>query len=333
MSSQTVLERKAAPPPAPVSGARPTPAPASVKRPRAPKAESSGTSRVGLWLVVGVLGLLVAANLAGLPYFVLSAAERVRSPLHPLFRPSGLIGQSAGIAAFALFIFLWIYPLQKKFRQLTFGATRATWLNAHVIAGLCVPFLATLHAAWHFSGLIGLGYGAMMVAWLSGIVGRYIYVRIPRSKSGVELTREELEAQRRAVLQQIVDSTGIDGELLEHALLSGSSPTISPDANVLKAFVLMIGDDLRRWRAARQLQWDWQGASTAEKESDREARSKLHGLMRNEIALMQQARMLDVTHRLLRYWHVAHKPMAIVALGAVVLHVGTAIALGVTWFH
>jgi hypothetical protein len=42
--------------------------------------------------------------------------------------------------------------------------------------------------------------------------------------------------------------------------------------------------------------------------------------------------MLDATHRLFRYWHVAHRPMAISALVAVVLHVGTAISLGVTWF-
>jgi hypothetical protein len=283
--------------------------------------------------MLGFLGLLVAVHLVGLPYFLMPAVDRVRSPLHPWFRPSGLIGQSAGIAAFVLFLFLWLYPLQKKFRRLTLGGSRARWLDAHVVAGLCVPFLATLHAAWHFTGLIGLGYGAMMVAWLSGIVGRYIYVRIPRSKNGVELTRDELEAQRRAVLQQIVDATGIDAELLDHALLSGTSATISPQANPLKALVFMVADDVRRWRAARQLQWDWHGASAAEKRADRATRAELHALMRREIALIQQARMLDVTHRLLRYWHVAHKPMAIVALGAVVLHVGTAIALGVTWFH
>jgi hypothetical protein len=283
--------------------------------------------------MLGFLGLLVVVHLAGLRYFLLPAVDRVRSPLHPWFRPSGFIGQSAGIAAFALFIFLWLYPLQKKFRGLTFGGSRARWLDAHVVAGLCVPFLATLHAAWHFSGLIGLGYGAMMAAWLSGIVGRYIYVRIPRSKNGVELTRDELEGQRRAVLHEIVDTTGIDAELLEHALLSETSPTIAPDASPLKAFAVMLADDVRRWRSANQLRWEWQGASAVEKRADRAARTKLQGLMRREIALIQQARMLDVTHRLLRYWHVAHKPMAIVALGAVVLHVGTAIALGVTWFH
>jgi len=298
-----------------------------------PKAPASSGVRLAHGIIYGLFGAIVAVHLMGLPYFLLSPPERVRSPLHPWFRPSGFVGQSAGIAAFGLFLFLWLYPLRKKFRRLAFTGSLASWLSVHVFAGLAIPLLATLHAAWHFSGLIGLGYGAMMVAWLSGIVGRYIYVRIPRSKTGVELTREEVEAQRRDGLKQIADATGIEAELLEHVLLAGSSPTTSSDLNPLKAIGIMIADDARRWRASRSVQWNWHGASTAERLSDRKARAALQRLMTREIALMQQARMLDATQRLFRYWHVAHKPMAIVALGAIVLHVATAIILGVTWFH
>ena len=294
---------------------------------------TEGEPRTALGILVALFATLVGVHLAGLPYFLLSSVERVRSPLHPWFRPSGIIGQSAGIVAFALFLFLWLYPLRKRFRQLSFTGSVGSWLNAHVIAGLSIPLLAALHAAWHFSGLIGLGYGAMLVAWLSGIVGRYIYARIPRSKSGVELTRDEVEAQRQAVLQQIVATTGIDGELLEHILLAGTSPTIAADAHPLKAIGTMFADDARRWRALRDLRWDWHGASASDRDAQRELLSKIRRLMRREIALTQQARMLDATHRLFRYWHVAHKPMAISALVAVVLHVATAIALGVTWFH
>jgi hypothetical protein len=331
MSSQILLENTAAQRVAP---ARRLPtAPAAAARPRARPAEASGRPRIRLGIVLGFFGLLVAVNIAGVPYFLSPSVERVRSPLHPWFRPSGVVGQCAGIVAFALFMFLWLYPLRKKFRTLAFTGSVASWLNVHMIAGLSIPLLAALHAAWHFSGLIGLGYGAMMVAWLSGIIGRYIYTRIPRSKSGVELTRDEVETQRQAVLQQIVDATGIDAELLEHVLLAGTSPTISPDLNPLKAVGVMIADDARRWRAARQLRWNWQGASAAERRSDGNMRAALRRLMRREIALTQQARMLDATQRLFRYWHVGHKPMALIALVAIVLHVASAIILGVTWFH
>ena len=305
----------------------------SVARPSGRADEGSATPRAGFGIVLAFFGVLVAANLVGLPYFLLSSAGRVRSPLHPWFRPSGIIGQASGVVAFALFVFLWLYPLRKKFRWLGFTGSVGAWLNVHVIAGLSVRLIAALHAAWHFTGLIGLGYGAMLVAWLSGIVGRYIYARIPHSKSGVELTRDEVEAQRESVLQEIVEATGLESELLQHILLAGTSPTIPPDVRPLKAVWIMMADDVRRWRALRQLRWDWHGASSFDRISEHEMMTRVRRLMRREIALTQQVRMLEATHRLFRFWHVAHKPMAISALVAVVLHVATAIALGVTWFH
>ena len=63
-----------------------------------------------------------------------------------------------------------------------------------------LPFIAAMHAAWKFEGVIGLGYWSMIVVWLSGIVGRYLYVHIPRSATGLELTAEEIAVERHALI-------------------------------------------------------------------------------------------------------------------------------------
>jgi hypothetical protein len=49
------------------------------------------------------------------------------------------------------------------------------------------------------------------------------------------------------------------------------------------------------------------------------------------MALAQQARILEATQRLLRLWHVAHRPVAIGALVAVTVHVVVVVAVGATW--
>src|SRR5579872_5155771 len=54
-----------------------------------------------------ILSTLALINVLGLPYYRLSQGERVRSPLHAILRPSGAIGQSAGILALLIFFFLW----------------------------------------------------------------------------------------------------------------------------------------------------------------------------------------------------------------------------------
>jgi hypothetical protein len=50
------------------------------------------------------------------------------------------------------------------------------------------------------------------------------------------------------------------------------------------------------------------------------------------MALTQQARILESTRRVFRFWHVAHRPFALVALLAVLVHVGVVVAMGATWF-
>jgi dihydropyrimidine dehydrogenase (NAD+) subunit PreT len=132
-----------------------------------------------------ILAPLVAVNVIGASYYFAPLGERVRSPLHPWLRPSGYIGQSAGILTLAIFIFLWLYPLRKKWKALAFTGSVGKWLDVHVTTALALPTLLAIHAAWRSEGLIGLGLISMLVVIASGIVGRYIYTRIPRTKSGV----------------------------------------------------------------------------------------------------------------------------------------------------
>jgi hypothetical protein len=295
----------------------------------APKAQNS------VWVehrpVFILVGLLVAANLAGLPYYTLSSAHRVRSPLHLWLKPSGVIGQAAGVGAFLVFMFLWLYPLRKKFRWLAFTGSIAKWLDVHIVAGLCIPLLGAMHAAWHFTGLIGLGYGAMIVVAFSGIVGKYLYVRIPRSRGGVEMSLEEIETERKVLVRYIANATGMAPEQVEAALTPNPAPY--EGLGIGRTVLRMAGDDLERWRAARRLSRGWRAAIRGRGKVDREVMALVRRLARREMALSQQVRLLDATHRLFRYWHVAHRPVAIAALLAVTIHVGVAVAMGVTWFY
>jgi len=51
------------------------------------------------------------------------------------------------------------------------------------------------------------------------------------------------------------------------------------------------------------------------------------------MAIDQQIRVLESTHRVFGYWHAAHRPVAITAFLAVGIHVTVAIVMGATWFR
>lgn len=277
-----------------------------------------------------LLLLLIAISALGTPYYLASTAERVRSPWHLWLRPSGYVGQTAGIIALLIFLFLWLYPFRKKYRWLAWTGSMSRWMDTHVLVALALPLIAAIHASWRFEGLIGLGYLSMLVVCASGIAGRYLYVRIPRGQSGLELSAEETAAQRDALILQIATQTGLTVDEIEATLRPDPSPT--DGLGVFQSIGRMLRDDLVRRRAARKLRSLVESRNGTSRRLDRRALRTVLRLANREMALTQQARMLEVTHRLFRYWHVAHRPFAITALVAVLIHVGVVVALGATWF-
>lgn len=294
----------------------------------APAAVPGGRTGPPFRLVLLAAGLLLAGTALGSSYYFAPAAERVRDPLHPWLRPSGYVGQSAGILALLIFVFLWLYPLRKKVRWLRWTGAMSRWLDVHVAAALVLPLLTAVHASWRFDGLIGLGFWSMIVVCASGIVGRYLYVHIPRSASGLELSAEQIAAERRRLLDDVAATAGLPRAQVE-ALLR-PDPTPCDGLGVMATLRRMVADEVSRWRAARALRRLCQAARRGHR-LDRRALRRVVRLARTEMALTQQARMLAATQRVFRLWHVAHRPFAITALVAVLVHVGVVIAMGMTW--
>jgi ADP-ribose pyrophosphatase YjhB (NUDIX family) len=277
-----------------------------------------------------VVTILIAVNAAGLGYYTASSVTRLRHPLRAYFKPSGTVGQPLAILALLLFLFLWLYPLRKRLGARVGAGSVARWLDFHIAAGILAPFVAATHAGWRFSGLIGLGYGAMVVVALSGAIGRYLYTRIPRSLDGAELGRNEAGAERRALLGKLSETTGLAPHEIEQALAIGS-PSRSARGPV-QVIGAMFADDLARRRTVRALVSRLAAAGARAEKLDPATLREVARLARREMALDQQVRMLDAAQRVFRLWHAAHQPFAATALLAVLTHVIVAIAVGQTWF-
>jgi hypothetical protein len=275
-----------------------------------------------------ILTTLAAINISGASYYRLSLGERARSPLHHLLRPSGLIGQSAGLLALGIFVFLWLYPLRKKYKWLAFTGSVARWLDVHILAAIGLPLLLAIHASWRFDGIVGLGYFAMLVVCASGVIGRYLYVRIPRSRSGVASSREEVTIERRALITEIAATTGLDPFVVERTLsVAGASEA----TGVIRTLMHLVSDDIVRWRLTRALRRQLSRVRNTGT-LDKKTIDRVVALASREISLAQQLRMLDATQRVFGYWHVAHRPFAVTALVAVIIHVAVVVAVGATWF-
>jgi hypothetical protein len=193
-----------------------------------------------------------------------------------------------------------IYGVRKRWTRLAGTGSLATWLEVHIFCGIVGPVLVTLHTAFKFNGLISVAYWSMVLVMASGFVGRYWFVRIPKTIRGVELTRREIE-DRAALLTQHVADAGLSTDLLSR--LVGKDP----------------GGRWARSRLRRALVREGVGTSVA--------RDLIETLAERQ-GLLRRLSYLERTKRLFAAWHLFHQPLVYVMFGIAILHVGVALYLG-----
>lgn len=114
---------------------------------------------------------------------------------------SELFGHGIGIVGFILMLMTeTLYSLRKRSRSVRWGRM-STWLQFHILTGLVGPYMVLLHTSWKFNGIAGVTTLFTVIIVISGVIGRYIFTRIPRTLDGLELegtlSQEALKQARR----------------------------------------------------------------------------------------------------------------------------------------
>jgi hypothetical protein len=266
---------------------------------------------------LAVAGFLLIA-LDGWEYYRAPLASRGYLPQHRLLRPSGSVGLSLGIAGLVSMLCTLPYVVRKRWKRLSKLGTLKSWLEAHIFFGVVGPVLITFHTSFKFNGLVSVAYWLMMLVWISGFVGRYLYVRVPRTIRGTELSRGDVERRLGAVRARralLPDSARRALDVFDQAV----TPTAERSPGTIDLFV---GEFRARARLAflrRQLK----SANV-----DLDAVNALVTLAVEHASLARRLQHLERTRRLFELWHVFHRPLVYGMFVIVALHVGIALYLG-----
>jgi hypothetical protein len=143
--------------------------------PRTPVALSA-RKRLGALGHVPELAYALAAIVAVTALYGLAYSQASAFP-----KASSLVGHGIGIAGFILMLMTaTLYSLRKLRTDARWGST-AGWLKLHMVTGLVGPYMVLLHTAMKLNGLAGLAMLLTVVVVVSGVVGRYLYTRVPRA--------------------------------------------------------------------------------------------------------------------------------------------------------
>jgi hypothetical protein len=278
-------------------------------------------SGVGLGLLGSVaLTLWVLTGLGGWHYYTTPLSVRGYEAAHRLLRPSGPIGQTFGVIGAAMMLVPFLYMLRKKFARWTWAGSLKAWLEVHLFCGILGPIFITYHTSFKFNGLISAAYWAMVVVVLSGFIGRYLYVRIPRTIRGTELTRTELDARATELSEAVVRSRA-------SASWQDRASALALAPSRLSVVGLLFGE-MGLKRKLRQLDRDLEAAGVGE--ADRRAFIQLttdRALLARRVAYLQR------TKAAFSLWHVFHLPLVYFLLVIASLHVGITLYLGYVPFR
>lgn len=258
------------------------------------------------WLILVVAG--------GWDYYATPLRVRAYDPAHPMLRPSGWLGHSLGMAGLLMMTVPVIYSVRKKWKRLARLGGMRHWLNVHIFCGVFGPVLVTFHAAMKFNGLISVAYWSMVLVVVSGFVGRYLYIRMPRTIRGVEMGYEEIVARANQLRAELA-ATGLAPALVQPLLAEPRAGATSR----LSSLVEPLSQARIRRRVRRALIQAGAGPDLA-----REAVS----LSRERSFLLRRLRYLERTRRLFAMWHVFHQPLVYVMFLIAALHVSLAVYLG-----
>jgi hypothetical protein len=270
----------------------------------------------GAFSVAVALVVLVGFN--GWEYYRAPLGSRGYRPEHALLRPSGPVGLVLGISGVLAMLGTLPYALRKRWKRLAAVGTVSGWLQTHVFFGIVGPVLITFHTSFKFNGLISVAYWLMVVVWLSGFVGRYLYVRIPKTIRGAEVSRADLERRLTSFGDRL--ARGLPADIAR--AIDEHQTAVAPAGRAPGVLDLFFGELRARVRLRvmrRQLD-----AAGVDVDMVHEAIS----LASERGALARRLAHLERARHLFELWHVFHRPLVFALFAIVAVHVAVAVLFG-----
>jgi hypothetical protein len=195
----------------------------------------------------------------------------------------------------------------------------------HLFCGILGPVLVTFHTSFKFNGIVSAAYWSMVTVVLSGFVGRYLYVRIPRSIRGAESPRAELDARAAALRDELAHS--VESPDVLDRLLAFERSAVPHSVSDLSFSDLVFGE-ITLARRVRALDRELSGT-----ELSVALRTEVVALTVERAVLLRRIAYLERTKKLFELWHVFHLPLVYLQLVIVVAHVGVTVYLGYVPFR
>jgi hypothetical protein len=260
----------------------------------------------------------------GFSYYKTSLEERFFHPENSLLKPSGTLGHGLGIIGSLVILFgVFSYMARKRKRSLMRLGLLKHWLEFHIFMCTVGPVMILFHTAFKFGGLVAVSFWSMVAVFLSGIIGRFIYIQIPRTIEGRELSLNEIKDMKGDISEILNVSYRLDEQSYQTIIESTQKKIEIYHENFLVRNFRKYRDDRNAIRDVKYV--------LKKNHVPGEHYRQIIKMVKNEISINRRIDRLVMMQNLFKYWHVAHLPFALVMLVIMIIHVIVTVAFGFRW--
>ena len=280
-----------------------------------------------LFLMILGISSTVVIGLHGYSYYSTPMEDRPFHPQYDNLKPTGNLGHAYGIFGSLLIMFgVAMYSTRKRVRMLAGVGKIKHFLEFHIFLCLVGPILVVSHTTFKFGGLVAVSFWSMAAVVLSGIIGRYFYVQIPKGIYGNELSVSELMAENEKLSNTLRQNFGLNTAILGRidAIAVPSKPVAQ--MSVVEVVNFFVFNDLTRRLRLRKI-----FAQVQRQAFHPQLVRRLRSLANRRIMLTRRVAFLQQFKQIFHYWHVVHLPFTVVMFVILAVHIGVAIAFGYTW--
>ena len=261
-----------------------------------------------LYFAIGMVFLMIAIFVVGRMYW----DERYYVAEEGLGYWLGLVG---GV----MMLFACGYGLFKHIPSLRISGGMQRWLQIHIFFGIAGPILVVLHTTFRLGSLNGtIAFLAMMLVFLSGIIGRFLYSKIHYGLGG-----------SKAKLSDVKASLVTSGKRIKSRRLDRFTESVMKQPASLMAawWDLTIFGWRSRWLTHQLCRdMDRHLASMAKREGWERGKISQHRKafrkqLHNYMFMLRKVALFSVYERFFSFWRHAHVPLLYLLLFSGVLHV------------
>jgi hypothetical protein len=244
------------------------------------------------------------------------------------YTPGDDVGYYMGLVGGVMMLLLLTYPLRKYLHSFRNWGPVRHWFSIHMWLGVIGPVLVVAHSTFVLKSTNAtVAFICMLLVAASGIVGRFIYVRVHRGLHGEKLNFKELQSKAGFETEEMHSKLHFVPEV-ENRLTQFQAYALAENLgfgrSALRLFTLgtqrrvayaMCASELRRVMRERAeiRQWD--------RDKLRRRLGRATRLVDEFLLSVQRVSQFDVYDRMFRMWHVAHVPLVYLLVLASIAHV------------